>query len=118
MKFFRVRAFKLAADGRTPVECTTAEWSEWFEGQPAECQVAFDDLGVLGAVSTIFLGIDLRTRWNGGVEDPGPDPLPFESLAIGGPLDGDAKCYATWADARRGHDELAAYLRKLGGGKE
>lgn len=55
-------------------------------------------------VSTIFLGIDHNFFDEG-------EPILFETLVFGGPLDGEMERYETEADARIGHEEMCDRVR-------
>jgi len=87
--------------GRTPIAVTVEAWAKWM--QIAERHVACDDIGKAG-VSTVFLGLDHGMRNNA-------DPLIFETLVFGGPLDGEMRRYSTWAEAERGHQEVVTEVR-------
>lgn len=58
------------------------------------------------SVSTVFLSLDHR------VSTLGP-PILFETMAFGGPSDQFQRRYATWCEARDGHQELVSFLRSL-----
>lgn len=54
-----LKHWKLASDGKTPVECDLLEWARWLEQEPEARQIALDR--VAGCiVSTVFVGIDLN----------------------------------------------------------
>jgi hypothetical protein len=55
-------------------------------------------------VSTVFLGLD--HNWGRG------EPLLFETMIFGGPLDQDQWRYSTWDEAERGHEEVMTEARK------
>lgn len=67
--------------------------------------VAKTDLGDLGRVSTVWLGLD--HGW-----DDGP-PLIFETLVFDGPLEGEMERYSTEEQARTGHDFMVMRLTVL-----
>lgn len=53
----------------------------------------------IAEVSTVWLGNNMRFYGDG-------DPLVFESMVFGGPLDGETVRYSYWHDATAGHAEL------------
>jgi hypothetical protein len=55
-------------------------------------------------VSTVFVGLD--HNWEGG------DPILFETMIFGGPLDQYQERYSTWDQAERGHQEAVTQARK------
>lgn len=67
-------------------------------------RVAYTDLGRLGRVSTVFLGIDHAYE--------GP-PLIFETLVFDGPLDDEMERYTTEEQARTGHEFMVMRLTVL-----
>jgi hypothetical protein len=69
------------------------EWAKWFE--TAERKVALDAPFPDVRVSTVFLGLD-HSFGRG-------EPLLFETMVFGGPLDQEQDRYPTWNDAVRGH---------------
>ena len=72
-------------------------------------RLAFRDLGDVGSVSTIWLGLDLGFSWPAG----GP-PVIFETMIFGGPLDGYCERWTTEAEARAGHRAFVRLLRGPG----
>ncbi len=56
-------------------------------------------------VSTVFLGLDYNYNRTG-------EPVLFETMAFGGPLDEETDRYCTWAEAERGHEEMVTKCRK------
>lgn len=86
--------YKLDGHEAVPVPVEDAvEWARWFE--MADRRVAETKTGKMTWVSTVFLGIDHRFG--------GDQPILFETLVFGGPLDGEMDRYATWEEAERGH---------------
>jgi hypothetical protein len=55
-------------------------------------------------VSTVFTGLD--HQWRDG------DPLLFETMIFGGPLDQEQDRYSTWEQAERGHADAVTRARK------
>lgn len=76
------------------------EWSVFFENIEHR-RVACTELTADVSVSTVFIGIDHRFVGEG-------DPLLFETLVFGGPLDGEMDRYTSWGGAERGHAEIVA----------
>lgn len=54
-------------------------------------------------MSTVFLGLD--HNFSGG------EPILFETMIFGGPLDGEQRRYHTYDQAERGHTEAVAAAR-------
>jgi hypothetical protein len=65
------------------------------------------DLGEMGRVSTVWLGLD--HSWGGGV------PIIFETMVFGGPMDAYCDRYATAGEARIGHEFVVMQLTSLAG---
>jgi len=77
---------------------------EWAELHTEEYKrVAQTDLGDLGLVSTVWLGLD--HRW-----DEGPREI-FETLVFGGALADEMRRYATEAAAKTGHGYMVKRVR-------
>ena len=77
------------------------EWGKWFENISNRC-VGYTEITSEVCVSTIFIGMDHRLLGDG-------PPIVFETLVMGGPLDGDGQRYSSWDDAEIGH---RTYVRK------
>jgi len=90
-------------NGKVAVIChSLMEWADWFE--TADRQVAQEDIAGIW-VSTIFLGLDHNFLGKG-------DPLLFETMVVlpdGGI--GKMRRYFTWAEAEKGHEEVADLIR-------
>lgn len=90
--------------GRTPIAVDLTMWGEAYEtrarAKADPWRVAFDVINNDCHVSTVFLSLD-RNFGSG-------DPLLFETLIMGGPLDGDGQRYTTYEKAERGHAEWVA----------
>lgn len=80
-------------------------WRELFE-TIEDRQVANTDLGPLGHVSTVWLGLDYS--WGSG------PPLIFETMVFGGPLDQTMDRYSTVEDAQMGHEFFVLALSSMG----
>lgn len=108
----------MLVDGRVVATTDPIEWAVWKEESQADCQVGDTTIPIRGGnrrgearVSTVFLGLD---------HDPfGRRREFFETLVMGGPLDGRVRRYATLGQARRGHDEMVGQVRQalFGGGR-
>ena len=77
-------------------------WAEWFGSN--DRQIGDDDIGS-ARVSTVFLALDHNWRATG-------DPILFETMVFGGPLDGEQWRCATYSEAERQHCEAVAQVRK------
>ena len=89
---------------RLPVAVDVLTWGKWFGAN--ERHVGDDKIGNV-RVSTVFLGLNHRFPRSSTDE-----PLLFETLVFGGPLDGEMDRYSTWAEAERGHAEVVVKVRK------
>lgn len=79
---------------RQGVPISMEQWVAEFSRQDRSLKQT--DLGALGKVSTVFLG--LNAGFGGG------PPLIFETMVFGGPLDEYIERYATEEQALIGHD--------------
>ena len=90
-------------EGETAVPCADPlEWATWLE--TADRHVASEYVGEV-LVSTVFLGLDLRYG-NG-------EPLLFETLVLGGTLDGEQERYPTWGKAEAGHKRMVQKVEEV-----
>lgn len=97
--------------GRTPVAIDREWWALACEKRYVVARssdtdpwkVARDKITNTCTVSTVFLGL------NHSFDDR--EPILFETLVFGGPLDGDMKRYATYDQAERGHAKVVAEVR-------
>jgi hypothetical protein len=88
-----------------PVNCANDdEWFAWFEDINNR-RVALTNISDEISVSTIFTGLDLMPH-------EGP-PLLFETEIFGGEYGGCRWGFATWDEAKIGHQIIAEALRKL-----
>lgn len=93
-------------DGKVPVPCSCAEWSEWLERAGESRVVAKTRVGFV-LVSTVFIGLD---HYYGA--DPDHPPLIFETMAFDESSDERwksidlwfARC-STWEEAHWNHRE-------------
>ncbi len=91
--------YKLEGHEVVPVD-DLLEWGSWFE--TANRHVGLDIFGDV-RVSTVFLGLD-HNFGNG-------EPLLFETMVFGGPLDGEQERYCTWDEAEAGHKVMVEKAR-------
>jgi hypothetical protein len=89
---------------RKPVRCDNDDaWFEWYQ-QIDNRRVARTQLTDMISVSTVFTGTDLP---------PHEPPLLFVTQVFGGEYDGCNWNFATWDEAKLGHDVIVAALRKI-----
>jgi hypothetical protein len=99
------RYYKL--EGQTPVAVESfIEWTLWMAS--ADTGVMYNELNDC-LVSTKFVGIDL----NPGSSNSQSQPMVFETLVMGGVLDGKKNRYPTWDDAIQGHLKICTEISKL-----
>lgn len=90
-------------DGKTPIaEPDMFKWGLWFKSN--DRIVKKTDVGD-AHVSTVFLGAE-----HGFCND---EPLLFETMIFGGPLDGEQWRYCTWEQAEQGHYEAVKQVKEL-----
>jgi hypothetical protein len=98
--------------GHTPIAVDMMTWAKAIEErrksmrdkQEDPWRVALTEINDKCYVSTVFIGLD--HTWRHG------DPLLFETMTFGGPLDQDQERYSTWEQAERGHAEVVTQARK------
>lgn len=83
-------------DGHRPVPASMLEGARFLEDDTPRRVVGLTHVGD-ARVSTVFLCLDH------GYEG---EPVLFESMIFGGPLDGEQCRYHTWEEAEAGHAEL------------
>lgn len=93
--------YRTDAEGQPVPEPDTMKWGTWFE---TANRVVAKTKTKDAEVSTVFLGVDHSF----GV---GP-PILWETMVFGGPLDQDQDRYTSLADARKGHEDMVARVRK------
>ncbi|MEH2456529.1 hypothetical protein [Nostoc sp.] len=103
-----VRYYKL--EEKTPVACESSiEWNLWIARATfADTTVMYNELNDC-LISTRFVGIDL----NPGSSNSKSQPMVFETLVMGGALDGKRNFYPTWDDAIQGHLKICTQVFKL-----
>lgn len=89
--------------GRTPMAVDLLTWGHWFETDKSRF-IANTDVTDRCRVSTIFLGFDHNFR----ISKKDGDPILFETMIFGGPLDKEQWRYSTYDEAERGHAEAVA----------
>lgn len=92
------------------VEVDALTWAKFIE-TASNCIVDYTEVTSGCVVSTVFLGLNHRFISKG-------PPILFETLAFGGPMDGDGARYSSWDDAVIGHKSFVAKVRKAVGQKE
>ncbi len=80
--------------GKEAVPCELMEWATSFNG---DRHVAITKIDAV-TISTVFLGLN-HAYGNG-------DPLLFETMVFGGPLDQEMNRYTTWEQAELGHAKM------------
>lgn len=100
-------------DGHTPVqEPDLMKWSGWYEKanrrvRQSTATVKLDGKNVGEVrVSTVFLGLD-HSFGDG-------EPMLFETLVFGGPLDGEMDRCSTWEGAEKMHDLMCERVKRGG----
>ena len=78
-------------------------WGRWLETANEDRRVAYDVISPELKVSTVFLALDHSFK-------PGAEPILYETMVFGGPLDGSQERYATKQEAQAGH---ARWLEKV-----
>jgi hypothetical protein len=107
-------------NGKVPEACLDLDrWARWFE--KANRQIARTELlgGELVVLTTFRPFSDRRGRFD-------PPPMLFETAVYGESYLGqmlrrpatmrdriETRCYATWEESERGHDEIAERYRRL-----
>jgi hypothetical protein len=94
-------------EGQTPVAVESfMEWSLWI--MSASTTVMINELKD-SIISTRFVGIDL----NPGSSNSNSQPMVFETLVMGGALDGKKNFYPAWDEAIQGHLKICTQVFKL-----
>lgn len=87
---------------RVPFAVDMMTWARWFNDIDSR-RVDHTDVDARCHVSTVFLGLD--HNFSGG------EPILFETMIFGGPLDGAQWRYHTYDQAERGHADAVAQAR-------
>lgn len=103
-----IRYYKL--EGKTPVAVESfIQWNLWMASASfAEITVMYNEFADC-LISTKFVGIDL----NPGSGNYKSQPMVFETLVMGGVLDGKKNLYPTWDEAMQGHLKICTQISKL-----
>jgi len=88
---------------RVPIAVDFLTWARWFQ-YIENRRMARTDISDRCHVSTVFLGLD--HNFSGG------EPLLFETMVFGGPINGEIARYCTYAEAERGHADMAVQAQK------
>jgi hypothetical protein len=88
--------------GRTPILVDLMTWAQWMNDFEKRL-VALTTTDRF-RVSTVFLGLDMNWSRSG-------DPVLFETMIFGGPLNEETWRYATYAEAERGHEHAVTQAR-------
>jgi hypothetical protein len=89
--------------GRLPVAVDFMTWAKWTESMDAR-RVARTEINERCHISTVFLGLDHNFRGRG-------DPVLFETMIFGGPLDGQQWRCCTYNEAEHLHAEIVTQAR-------
>ncbi len=97
-------------EGQTPVAVESfIEWNLWMAAARfADITVMYNEFNDC-LISTKFVGIDL----NPGSCNSNSQPMVFETLVMGGVLDGKRNFYPTWDEAIQGHLKICTQVFKL-----
>lgn len=96
--------------GRIPIAVDAMTWAVEMEmvkrhkTEPDPWRIGYDQITKSCHVSTVFLGLNHNHFGKG-------DPILFETMVFGGPLDGEQHRYCTYDEAERGHAEMVAQAR-------
>src|SRR5258708_5583313 len=98
----RLSKYRLAADGRTPIECSTYEWAQTYETRSDPHIENGETIHGDVRVSTVFLGLD--HNWGEG------PPVLWETMVFGGEHDQMQERYSSYEDAAAGHAAICALV--------
>jgi len=88
---------------RTPIAVDVMTWAEQFR-KIDNRRIAEDNFDGV-QVSTVFLGLNHQMRAHG-------EPILFETMIFGGPLNNSRWRYSTYAEAERGHQQALSEAKK------
>lgn len=103
--------------GTTPMAVDMMSWAIALEARHRAdvdpWKVARNEINKRCEVSTVFLGLDhgFPLSIEPGARE-GYEPVLFESMIFGGPLDGEQARYRTWDEAARGHAAMVEVAQK------
>ncbi len=89
-------------DKNNAVESTDIDCYRWKQMHPERARIGRTEIG-LADVSTVFLGMD--HGW-------GSERELFETMIFGGDRNDEQFRYATWDEAKAGHDRVVAELQE------
>ncbi|MDZ8135149.1 MAG: hypothetical protein RM049_07570 [Nostoc sp. DedQUE04] len=103
-----IRYYKL--EGKIPIAAESfLDWNLWMASASfGDTTVMYNDFND-SLVSTRFVGIDL----NPGSSNSNSQPMVFESMVMGGVLDGKKQLYPTWDEAIQGHLKICSQILAL-----
>ena len=96
--------YVLDARGRPVQQPDALAWSQWFETSHEERIVAKTYIGDV-EVSTVFLGLDHNFSGHG-------EPILWETMVFGGPLDEECDRYRSLATAIRRHQHFVRRVQQ------
>jgi hypothetical protein len=111
--------YVLDEQGNPVPERDLLKWAAWMEDDKHR-RLLKTDLGPLGWVSTIFLGMDhdflsMLREEQPELSDEQPHwPILWETVVFGGPYDDEQRRYRSKEDAIEGHAELVAMCKLAG----
>lgn len=88
---------------RTPMAVDIMTWGAWFE-EHRNRRIDRTEIDDHCHVSTVFLGLDHNFSDRG-------DPVLFETMIFGGPLDQEQWRYCTYSEAEHGHAEAVTQAK-------
>src|SRR6266550_3596078 len=95
-------------ENNQPIQCEDIlEWGRWFQKNDQRRIVAQDETPN-GKISTVFLGLDHRFVVLRGESEP----ILWETMVFGGPLDGEQVRYCSFEAAKAGHAEMLERVSK------
>jgi hypothetical protein len=90
-------------EGHTPVAVDLKEeWNLWLAS--SNTTVMLNEIKDC-MISTVFVGMDLNLGYG--------EPMFFETLVMGGALNGKRNRYSTWDEAIKGHLKICTQVFKL-----
>ncbi|MFN6488243.1 MULTISPECIES: hypothetical protein [unclassified Nostoc] len=90
-------------EGHTPVAVDLREeWDLWLTS--SNTTVMLNEIKDC-IISTVFVGMDLNLAYG--------EPMFFETLVMGGALNGKRNRYSTWDEAIQGHLKICTQVFKL-----
>lgn len=101
----RIRWYKLAEDGQTPVPLPEGVYpKDMDEWRDPHRTVGSTQITPDIRVSTVFLCLDHSYA-------PDGEPILWETMVFGGPHDGWQSRYTSYADAKEGHEWVVAMVK-------